>query len=117
MGGLLIPLFVAAITPFFWGLILWLLGNKAFNGNSSYSKWLEVAGLANMIMVLEAIVRNLLIVGTGNFYVTPSLVLLVKNFDPQNMSQAALGFVNVMSFWLLAVRVSWPGPSRLAPRF
>jgi VIT1/CCC1 family predicted Fe2+/Mn2+ transporter len=67
-------------------------------------KAVEVAGLANMIGVLEAIVRPLLVVGLGNLYASPSLVLAVKDFDPQNTVHGLLAAVNVMTFWLLAVR-------------
>ena len=67
-------------------------------------KAVEVAGLANMVSVLEVIVKTLLIVGLGNLYAAPSLVLLVQEFDPQNTVHSLLALVNVMTFWLLAVR-------------
>ncbi len=67
-------------------------------------KAVEVVGLANMISVLDGIVKTLLIVGLGNLYASPSLVLLVKEFDPQNTVHSLLAIVNVMTFWLLAVR-------------
>jgi hypothetical protein len=67
-------------------------------------KAVEVVGLANMIGVLDVIVRTLLIVGMGNLYAAPSLGLLVKDFDPQNPVHSLLAVVNVMTFWLLAVR-------------
>ena len=46
----------------------------------------------------------LLILGLGNLYASPSLMLLVKDFDPQNTVHGLLAIVNVMTFWLLAVR-------------
>ena len=67
-------------------------------------KAVEVVGLANMVSVLDVIVRTLLIVGLGNLYAAPSLMLLVKEFDPQNTVHSLLALVNVMTFWLLAVR-------------
>jgi hypothetical protein len=57
-----------------------------------------------MIGVLEAVVKTLLIVGLGNLFASPSLALLVKPFDPQNPVHSALAAVNIMTFWLLAVR-------------
>jgi hypothetical protein len=57
-----------------------------------------------MINILEIILRTLLIVGFGNLYASTSLVLLVKTFDPQNTVHSLLALVNVMTFWLLAVR-------------
>ena len=100
----LAPVFGGFVTPFFWGLILWLVGAKLFKGNFPYMKAVEVVGLANMISVLDVIVKTLLIVGLGNLYAAPGLVLLVKEFDPQNTAHALLAIVNVMTFWLLAVR-------------
>ena len=89
--------------PFWWGLILWL-GGKVLKGNFSYMKGVEVAGLANMILVLDAVVRTLLILVTGNVFASPSLALTVKDFDPQNTLHALCALVNVMLFWVLVVR-------------
>ena len=36
-------------------------------------------------------------------YASPSLMLLVKDFDPQNLGHSLSAAVNVMTFWLLAV--------------
>jgi hypothetical protein len=100
----LAPVVAGFVTPFFWGLILWLVGAKVLKGNFPYMKAVEVVGLANMVSVLDVIVKTLLIVGLGNLYAAPSLVLLVKEFDPQNTVHSLLAIVNVMTFWLLAVR-------------
>ena len=100
----LVPVFGGFVTPFFWGLILWLLGAKLFKGNFPYMKAVEVVGLANMVNVLDVIVRTLLIIGLGNLYAAPGLVLLVKDFDPQNTVHGLLALVNVTTFWVLALR-------------
>ena len=104
IGFALVPVFGGFVSPFIWGLILWLVGAKLFKGNFPYMKAVEVVGLANMISVLDVIVRTLLIVGMGNLYAAPGLVLLVKEFDPQNPVHSLLAVVNVMTFWILAVR-------------
>ena len=104
IGAALVPVFGGFASPFIWGLIVWLAGAKALKGNFTYMKAVEVVGLANMIGVLDVIVRTLLIVGMGNLYAAPGLVLLVKEFDPQNPVHSLLAVVNVMTFWLLAVR-------------
>jgi VIT1/CCC1 family predicted Fe2+/Mn2+ transporter len=65
-----------------------------------------------MVSVLDVVVKTLLIVGLGNLYAAPSLVLLVKEFDPQNTVHSLLAIVNVMTFWLLAVRAT--GMARLS---
>jgi hypothetical protein len=100
----LAPVVAGFVLPFVWGLIVWLLGAQFFKGHFPYMKAVEVVGLANMIGVLEVIVKTLLIVGLGNLYAAPSLALLVKQFDPQNPVHGLLAAVNVMTFWLLAVR-------------
>lgn len=106
------PPLAAFATPFWWGLILWLAGAKALKGGFGYMKAVEVAGLSAMIGVLDGIVRVMLILLTGNLYASLSPILLVKNFDPQNTAHALLGLVNVMLFWVLAVRAV--GLSKLA---
>ena len=97
-------MFAGFVTPFLWGLIVWLVGAQFFKGHFPYMKAVEVVGLANMVGVLDVIVKTLLIVGLGNLYASAGPVLLVKEFDPQNPVHALLAAVNVMTFWLLAVR-------------
>ncbi len=104
IGAVAAPPFVAFATPFWGGLILWLVGAKVLRARFSYMKAVEVAGLGSMIGVLDVIVRTLLIVGMGSLYATPSLALLVKEFDPQNLVHALLASMNLMTFWYLTVR-------------
>ena len=96
--------FAGLVVPFWGGLILWLVGNKALKGNFPYMKWVEVAGLAGMVGVLDAVVRPLLILILGNLFASPSLALFVKQFDPQNPLHGLLAIVNVMSIWVLCLR-------------
>ena len=112
VAGALAPVAIGLILPFVWGLFLWLLGTQAFKCDFPYTKAVEMVGLANMILVLEAIVKALLVLGLGNLYASPSLALLVNHFDPQNPLHALLAAVNLMTFWLLAVRAI--GLSRLS---
>jgi hypothetical protein len=104
IGAALVPVFAGFVTPFFWGLIVWGVGAGLLKANFPYMKAVEIVGLANMVSVLDVIVKTLLIVGLGNLYASTSLVLLVKEFDPQNTVHSLLALVNVMTFWLLAVR-------------
>jgi hypothetical protein len=106
------PPFVAFASPFLWGLIVWLGGSKVYKGNFSYMKAVEAVGLANMIAVLEAIVRTLLILVMGNLFAGPSLALMVKDFNPQNPMHGLFALANIMTIWLLAVRTI--GLARLA---
>jgi hypothetical protein len=98
------PVFMAFITPFWGGLILWLVGSFALKAPFPYMKAVEIAGLANMILILDVIVRTLLVLITGNLFATLSLTLAIKDFDPQNTLHSVLAMVNVMTFWLLTIR-------------
>ena len=104
ISGFAAPVFAGLAIPFWWGLIIWLVGTKALKGDFSYMKGVEVAGLGGMIGVLDSIIRLLLILIMGNLFASPSLTLFVKQFDPQNPVHSLLAAVNVMTFWVLAVR-------------
>jgi hypothetical protein len=104
IGAFVAPIFVAFISPFFGGLILWLVGSFALKGPFPYMKAVEVAGLSNMILALHIMVKTLLILITGNLFASTSLALLVKDFDPQNTIHSLLTMVDVMVLWLLTVR-------------
>jgi hypothetical protein len=104
IGAAVHPLFAGFATPFFWGLIVWAVGVNALKGSFPYMKAVEVVGLANMVNVLDTIIRTLLIVALGNLYAAPSPVLFLKDFDPQNTVHSLLALANVMTFWLLVVR-------------
>jgi hypothetical protein len=107
------PLFYAFLTPFWWGLLFWLVGKRIFHVSFDFMKGVEVAGMANMIAVLEAIVKSLLIVALGNVFASPSLALLVlSDYNPESTVHGLLAMVNVMTFWLLAVRAA--GLSKLS---
>lgn len=104
LGTYSAPIVVGFVSPFWWGLIIWLVGAKVLKGGFPFMKAVETAGLSNVILVLDAIIRTLLMLATGNLFASPSLVLLVKDFDPQNPTHALLGAINAMTFWVLAVR-------------
>ena len=104
INSVVLPVFMAFGNPFWWGLILWLVGSKGFKGGFSYMKAVEVAGLANIIGVLEVLVRTLLIFVMNNLFAGPGPVLLVlKDYDPQNPLHAVLGAINLLLFWRLLV--------------
>jgi hypothetical protein len=104
INAVVLPVFMALGSPFWWGLILWLVGSKGFKGGFSYMKAVEVAGLANIIGVLEVLVRTLLIFAMNNLFAGPGPVLLVlKDYDPQNPVHGILGAINLLLFCRLAV--------------
>jgi len=106
------PVVMAFTTPFWWAFFMWLVGAKFLHGNFSYMKAVEVAGLVNMIEVLEAIVRSLLVLALGNLLAAPSPMLLIHDFDPQNTVHGALSTLNILVLWALGVRAI--GVSKLA---
>jgi len=104
IGAAVVPVLTAFATPFWGGLILWLVGSFALKAPFPYLKAVEIAGLANMILVLDVVVRTMLILITGNLFATLSLSLAIKDFDPQNSFHSMLTMMNVMAIWLLAIR-------------
>jgi hypothetical protein len=112
IGAYAIAPIMAFASPFIWGSFLWLVGNKSLKGSFSYMKAVEAVGLGNMVGVLDAIVKTLLIVSMGNLFASTSLAIFIKEFDPQNSVHSLLAMVNIMTFWLLGVRAS--GLARLA---
>lgn len=106
------PLLMSFASPFVWGGFLWLVGKKVLKGDFHYMKAVEVVGLSNMVTIVEAIIKTSLIVIMGSLWAAPTLGLLVRDFDPQNPVHGILNALNIMTFWLLAVRAS--GLAKLA---
>jgi hypothetical protein len=104
INAVMAPAIAGWVLPFWGGLIIWLGGKFVFKVSFSYMKAVEAAGLNNMIVALDAVVRTLLIVVTGNLFASPSLMLLVKDWNPENAMHGLLGLINIMTFWTLAVR-------------
>jgi len=98
------PIFVAFVPPFFLGLVFWVVARQALKAPLPYMKVVEVIGLAGMISVLEAVVRILLILATGNLAASLSPILLIKEFDPAKALHSLAILANPLAFWMLAVR-------------
>ena len=95
-AGIVIYSFVSL---FGWALVLWLLGRWLLKARFDYMKVLEVAGLSSIIVVLGIVIGTLLAVILGRLYATPSLALLVTNFDLTSRVHLLLGAANVIYFW------------------
>ena len=104
VGAFFLPIFAGFLTPVVWGLIFWVIGAKILGGGFEYMKAVEAVGLGNMIGVLGALVKTLLIVAMGNIFAAPTPMLLVKDWNPENHLHALLGYINILTFWVLAVR-------------
>jgi hypothetical protein len=97
---------VVIFTPlwlFFIAAVMWLLGRYVLHGNFEYMKAVEATGLAAMISALGGIVSMLLAVIYANPAMTPSPVLFVSHFDPQNRVHVLLSALNVMMIWYIVV--------------
>lgn len=104
IGAVAGPVVMALVAPLFWGLLFWLVGNKAFGGDIPYFKAVEVVGLSGVIAAVDALVKGLLIVALGSLWVTPGPILLIKHYDPQNLGHLWIGLISLTVLWLLAVR-------------
>jgi len=93
---------VAFVRVLWWGLLLWLIG-KILKKPFGYVKALEIFGVASMISVLGALVTMLLTVILGRMNATPSLVLLLNDFDITRKTHFLLGTVNIIYFWQVGV--------------
>lgn len=107
------PPLMAAGLVFWWALITFLVGRYALGGHFTYMKAVEVSGLIGMLAILESVVKTLLMVAFGSLYAGANLAtLLVKEFDPANLSHGLMAAVDIVAFWVLAVRAI--GLSRLS---
>jgi len=88
---------------FFLALMIWLLGRYVLKADFPYLKAAEVCGLAGMIGVVGGIISMLLVVVTGNMFVTPGPALLLREFDPANKTHLLLAMLNVMTIWYIGV--------------
>ena len=102
LGGMAAVLFGVA-RVFWWAFLLWLLGRRFLKVQLGYLKMLEVAGLALMISVLGGVVTLLLTINLSKVLATPSLALVVPDFDATRKGHLMLGAANVFSFWLVGV--------------
>lgn len=89
---------------FWWATVLWLLGRWFLQVEFGYTKAMEAAGLASMIGVLGVLVTLLLQVNLSNLTSSPSLALLVNDFDAKKVSHLVLGAVNVFAIWRVMVQ-------------
>jgi len=97
---------VALASPFWGGLLIWLVGSKVLKGGFTFLKAVESAGLGCMVDVVGAVVRALLMLAFGSLYASASPTLLLKEFDWMNSTHVALAMVDLFAIWLCVVRAS-----------
>ena len=103
ISGVIGSVLFGFISFFWWTTVLWLVGRWFLRADFGYTKTMEAAGLASMIGVLGVIVTLLLQVNFSNLTSSPSLALLVNNFDAKKVSHLALGAVNFFGIWRMIV--------------
>jgi hypothetical protein len=99
----IVPVWLAVITPFWWGFLLWLIAGPILKGACPYFKAVELVGLVNVIGVLGAVLRTLLILITGNLFAGTTPALLIPNLDPGLTLHSAVLHLDLMTFWVLAI--------------
>jgi len=95
--------FGSFVVLFVLGLIYWLLGKTAMKATSPYMKVVEVVGLTFLIGALDQIVTTLLMFVFNSIFASPSLALLVSDFDLENKLHVVLSKFNIFTFWSMAV--------------
>lgn len=104
--GVFGSIFYGFARVFWWATVIWLLGLWFLRVRFPYVKAMEAAGLAGMIGVLGAIVTLLLQVNLSNPASSPSLALLVSEYDEKKISHVLLAAVNVFDLWQAGVLAS-----------
>lgn len=101
---------VSAVVGTVWtASVLWGIGRLFLKVPVSFSKTLQIAGLAQMILVLGTVVTGLLVLASGDLATRPALSLLVGAAHQQSTLWGGLGVFNVFYLWtsmVLAVGTS-----------
>jgi Yip1 domain len=84
-------------------LFLWLVVTKAFKVEMSFSKALEIIGLAEVITILGLIVKLLLVIWMGTMSASASLAILLKNPDTRSIPFVALSRIDLFVWWWVLV--------------
>jgi len=95
--------FGSLVVLFVLGLVYWLLGKTVMKATSPYMKVVEVVGLTFLIGTLDQVVTTLLMFVFNSIFASPSLALLVSDFDLENKLHLVLAKFNVFTFWSMAV--------------
>ncbi len=90
---------------FFLGaLLLWLAAKFVLKFSGSYSKILEIYGLASWIGILGTIVAIILMNLMNNMFASPGGgMILGDSFDPLNKGHKLLASLNIFTLWEMAV--------------
>jgi hypothetical protein len=101
--GIFGAIIVTIIIILLVALVLWLIGKFVLKAPLKYGPMLEITGLSYMVMVLGSIISILTILALDSLYATPSLAILIKEFDVENSIHKLLSYVNVFYLWFVAL--------------
>jgi hypothetical protein len=99
VGGTIGPLFGGAIAPFLGGFMLWALGRWVFKRPFDFLKGVEASGLTLVVTGLGMLVKGLLCAAMGSMFVSPGLILLVKEYDATNLAHTLLLTFDAFAIW------------------
>lgn len=99
IGGVLQGLVGGFFSLFWWALVVWAIGGKLLKGGFSFTKSLEVSGLALMVLALSVVVTSLLVVILGNIHARLAPSFFLAELNPMNLFY-------LWSTALLALRVA-----------
>jgi hypothetical protein len=88
---------------FLFAFVYWLVGKFAMKATEPYMKVVEVVGLAFYIAAVGKIVATALAFLMDSVHASPSLALLISEFDVKNKLHLALSQINIFTIWNLIV--------------
>ncbi len=94
---------ITFIMLFLSALVFWLIGRFPMKSAAPYMKVVEVIGLTFYIATLGRIVTTAMMFGMDSIHASPSLALVLSEFDPMNKVHQALSSLNVFTIWSIAV--------------
>jgi hypothetical protein len=103
IGILVGPPIFTFIRLFFLALVFWVMGKTAMKATAPYLKVTEVVGLTLYIGIVEVLVTTGLAFGMNNLFASPSLALLVSDFDINDKLHLVLAKVNIFTLWTIVV--------------
>jgi hypothetical protein len=94
---------VTAIIILLVALIVWLIGRFVFKAPVKYRLLLEMTGLSYMVMVLGSALSILTILALDSLYATPSLAIVIKEYNVDSSIHKLLSQLNIFSIWFVAL--------------
>jgi len=99
-----LAIFLSAFGGTFWSaFVLWFIGRTFLKSRFLFTKALEVAGLATMVLVLGTIVTALLVAVTGDVSTRPSLSLFIGGPNVPDRLRQVLDLTNLFYLWTTGV--------------